>query len=283
MSRRFNLLFYLKKPKKYEEEGGLMPVYMRVSVGGKRTEFTTQREWDPTKWNSSAGRPNGTKEAAKELNAFLDTLKTKVYEAQRKLVDDGEIVSTDTIREIITGKNRNSKMLLEAFEYHNNQMRELVDIDFAPGTMERYETAKSHTKDFIKWKFGGDDIDVNKLNYEFVADMEFYLKTVRKCCHNTSIKYISNVKKIVNICVKNGWLQRDPFYGYKMHKKEVIREILTEHEIAMVLGKDFPSERLNIVRDIFIFSCYTGLAYGLTVILKKMISWICASRIKILP
>jgi hypothetical protein len=85
MSRRFNLLFYLKKPKKYEE-GGLMPFYMRVSVGGKRTEFTTQREWDPTKWNSSAGRANGTKEAAKELNAFLDTLKTKVYEAQRKLV-----------------------------------------------------------------------------------------------------------------------------------------------------------------------------------------------------
>lgn len=105
-------------------------------------------------------------------------------------------------------------MLLEVFEYHNNQMRELVDIDFAPGTMERYVTAKSHTKDFIKWKFGVEDIDVDKLNYEFVADMEFYLKTVRKCCHNTSIKYISNVKKIVNICVKNGWLQRDPFFGW---------------------------------------------------------------------
>lgn len=85
MSRRFKLLFYLKKPMKYDE-GGVMPVYMRVSVGGKRTEFTTQRAWDPTKWNSSAGRANGTKEAAKELNAFLDTLKTKVYEAQRKLV-----------------------------------------------------------------------------------------------------------------------------------------------------------------------------------------------------
>jgi integrase len=261
MSRRFNLLFYLKKPKKYEE-GGLMPIYMRVGVGGKRTEFATQREWDPTKWNSSAGRANGTKEAAKELNAFLDTLKTKAYEAQHKIIDDGEAVTTDAIREIITGRNRNSKMLLEVFDYHNNQMRELVDIDFAPGTMERYETAKSHTKDFIKWKLGIEDIDVNKLNYEFVTDMEFYLKTVRKCCHNTAIKYISNVKKIVNICVKNGWLQRDPFFGYKMHKKEVIREILSEQEIALVLAKDFPSERLNIVRDIFIFSCYTGLAYA---------------------
>ena len=261
MSRRFNLLFYLKKPKKYEE-GGLMPVYMRVSVGGKRTEFTTQREWDPTKWNSSAGRASGTKEASKGLNAFLDTLQTKVYEAQRKLVADEEVVSTDTIREIITGRNRNSKMLLEVFDYHNTQMRDLVDIDFAPGTMERYETARSHTKDFINWKYGLEDIDINKLNYEFVTDMEFYFKTERKCCHNTAMKYISNVKKVVNICIKNGWLQRDPFFGYKLVKKEVIREFLSEEEIAAVYSKAFPTERLNLVRDIFIFSCYTGLAYA---------------------
>jgi site-specific recombinase XerD len=260
MSRRFNLLFYLKKRNNYE--GGVIPIYMRVSVAGKRTEFATQRTWDPTKWNPSAGRATGTKEEARELNSFLDTLKAKVYEAQRKLVDEGEAVSTDTIREIITGRNRNSKMLLEVFDYHNKQMQELVNIDFAPGTMERYETARSHTKDFIKWKFGYEDIDVNKLNYEFVADMEFYFKTVRKCCHNTSIKYISNVKKIVNICIKNGWLERDPFFGYKMCKKEVIREYLSEQEIAAVLTKDFPAERLNIVRDIFIFSCYTGLAYA---------------------
>lgn len=93
MSRRFNLLFYLKKPKKYEE-GGLMPIYMRVSVGGKRTEFTTQREWDPIKWNSSACRARGTKESSKELNAFLDALQTKVYEAQKKLVADGDVLST---------------------------------------------------------------------------------------------------------------------------------------------------------------------------------------------
>jgi integrase len=260
MSRRFNLLFYLKKRNNYE--GGLIPIYMRVSVGGKRTEFATQREWDPTKWNSSAGRASGTKEEARELNAFLDTLKTKVYEAQRKLVNEGEVVSTDTIREIITGRNRNSKMLLEVFDYHNRQMRELVDIDFAAGTMERYETARSHTNDFIKWKYGLEDIDIAKLNYEFVTDMEFYFKTERKCCHNTAMKYISNVKKVVNICIKNGWLQRDPFFGYKMVKKEVIREFLSAEEIAAVYSKVFPTERLNLVKDIFIFSCYTGLAYA---------------------
>ena len=260
MSRRFSLLFYLKKPKNYE--GGSVPIYMRVSVGGRRTEFATQREVNPEKWKAQAGRVNGTKEDARALNAFLDTLQAKVYEAQRKLVEADESVNVNTIREIITGKKARSKMLLEVFEYHNEQMKDLVDIDFAPGTMERYETALSHTKDFLKWKYNLEDIEIDKLSYEFVTEMEFYFKTVRKCCHNTSVKYISNVKKIVNICIKNGWLQKDPFFGYKMNKKEVIREFLSNDEIDAVYKKELPTDRLRLVRDIFIFSCFTGLSYA---------------------
>lgn len=261
MSGRFNLLFYLKKSKKYKD-GDLIPVYIRLSIAGQRTEFSTHRKWEAAKWNSSSGRANGTKEAARQLNAFLDTLQQKVYDAHHKLVDEGEVVSTDNIRQIITGRNRNTRMLLEIFSWHNHQMQSLIGVDFATGTMERYETAISHTRDFIKWKYNLDDIEIRKLNYEFVVEMEFYLKTQRRCCHNTAVKYISNVKKIVNICVKNGWLQRDPFFGYKMHKKEVTRDILSEEDIGAVLTKDFKIERLCLVRDIFVFSCYTGLSYA---------------------
>lgn len=260
MSRRFSLLFYLKKPRNYS--GGPVPIYMRISIGGRRTEFATQREADPTKWKAQAGRVNGTKEEVRALNAFLDTLQAKVYEAQRKLVEADENVNVNTIREIIVGKKEKSKTLLEVFEYHNTQMKALVDVDFAPGTMERYTTALSHTRDFIKWKYGLEDIEIDKLNYEFVTEMEFYFKSVRKCCHNTSVKYISNVKKIVNICIKNGWIQKDPFFGYKMNKKQVIREYLSSDEINAVYQKEFLTDRLTLVRDIFIFSCFTGLSYA---------------------
>jgi site-specific recombinase XerD len=174
----------------------------------------------------------------------------------------GSDISIDTLREIITGKKTESKMLLEVFKHHNEQMEKLVGIDFAPGTMERYNTALIHTREFIQWKYKQDDIGINKLSYEFVSEMEFYFKTIRKCCHNTSVKYISNVKKIVNICIKNGWLQRDPFFGYKMCKKEVIRAFLTKGEIEAVYRKIFPTDRLTLVRDIFIFSCFTGLSYA---------------------
>jgi site-specific recombinase XerD len=153
-------------------------------------------------------------------------------------------------------------MLIEVFRDHNEKLKQLVNKDVAPGTLERYETVLNHTVSFLQWKFKIPDIDIVDLNFEFVTELEFWLKSVRNCSHNTSVKYISNLKKIINICLKNGWLQKDPFIGYKMNKREVIREILSQEEIDLITRKIFPTDRLSVIRDIFLFSCYTGLAYA---------------------
>jgi site-specific recombinase XerD len=114
----------------------------------------------------------------------------------------------------------------------------------------------------MKWKFGVTDIDIKKLNFEFISQYEFWLKTIRKCNHNTTMKYLANFKKIVNRCIRNGWLDKDPFAGFKMTKREVIPEFLTEHEINLITEKKFASEMLDQVRSIFLFCCYTGLAFA---------------------
>ncbi|MBN8653929.1 MAG: site-specific integrase [Cytophagales bacterium] len=259
-NNRFSLLFYFKKPKKHAGNG--LPIYMRISVGCQRTEISTQRRWEPSRWNIAAGRASGTKEDARSLNTYLDTLQGRVYEAQRQLIADNLPVTIDKLRQRLGGEKRKSRMLIEIFGNHNEQLRLLVDKDFAPGTLERYETALSHTVSFLQWKFKTSDIDILDLSFEFVTEFEFWLKSERNCSHNTSVKYISNLKKIINICLKNGWLQRDPFTGYKMNKREVVREILSQEEIDRIANKVFPTDRLAIVRDIFLFSCYTGLAYA---------------------
>lgn len=260
MSARFSLIFFQKKSKNYQ--GGPIPIYMRVSMDSRRTEISTKRRWDPACWNAAAGRAFGIKEHIRELNAYLDALQNKVYQAHRKLVESGKDLTIQNLKNIIEGKKDKSKMLLEVFQEHNDRVAELVTKDYASGTLVRYTTAFRHTQGFIKWRYNTDDIEISKLSYEFAVDFEFWLKTVRKCCHNTSIKYVSNMKKIVNICLKNGWLLRDPFLSYRMSKKEVVREILTEEEIQVVLRKSFPTDRLNNVRDVFLFSCFTGLAYA---------------------
>lgn len=153
-------------------------------------------------------------------------------------------------------------MLIEIFDNHNNQMAQLVGKDCAEGTLQRYLTARSHTVAFLQWKFKASDIDILDLSHEFATEFEFWLKSVKHCGHNTSMKYISNMKKIVNICLRNGWLPKDPFMNYKMTKREVVREVLTQEEIDTLANKSFATTRVAIVRDLFLFSCYTGLAYA---------------------
>ncbi len=132
--------------------------------------------------------------------------------------------------------------------------------EFAAGTLERYRTSLEHTRSFMRWKYSVADLDIKQLNYEFIS--EYALKSVRHCNHNTTMKYLSNFKKVVLHCVRNGWLPRDPFSAFKMSKKEVLRTALTESELQTIIAKSFSSDRLNYVKDIFLFSCYTGLAYA---------------------
>ena len=260
VSKTFAINFYPKKPRNYIK--GPVPIYMRITVDCKRAELSSKRVCDDLdKWNSSSGRMRGTKESVLILNAHLDALQNKVYDIYRTLLQGETEISADQIKNKLTGVAERPRMILEIFQHHNDEVKALIGRDFAPLTYKRYKTALEHTKEFILWKFHIHDMDILKLNYEFIHDFEFYLKSVRKCGHNTAIKYLSNFKKIVLLCVKNGWLLRDPFCGFNMGTKEVVRQILTQEELDKLAKKEFLTERLSITRDVFLFSCYTGLAY----------------------
>ena len=241
---------------------GALPIYLRITVDGVVREISISRKWDPDRWNYSAGKCSGIKEDAKLLNAYLGTLQTKVYEARRQLLEKNETISADALRGVLKGKNTGAKMTMQIFQQHNDEVKSLIGKDYSAATLERYKTSFDHTKSFMQWKYKTNDMDIKKLDYEFVSQYAFWLKTVRNCNHNTTIKYISNFRKIVNRCIKNGWLIRDPFFGFKMTKKEVVPEFLTEHELNKVANKQFSSERLTQVRDVFLFCCYTGLTFG---------------------
>lgn len=177
---------------------------------------------------------------------------------------DGVALNFSNFREKWLGLTESARMLLDVFQHHNDQMAALISAgkDYCPATLDRYNTCRDHVREYIKWKYETLDIDIKKLDYDFVADLEFWLKTHRNCAHNTTLKYISNLKKIVNGCIRKGWLTKDPFASFKRTKQDVEREALTELELEKIRSKVFPTDRLNIVRDIFLFSCYTGLAYA---------------------
>ncbi|MFI5140315.1 MAG: site-specific integrase, partial [Sphingobacteriales bacterium] len=153
-------------------------------------------------------------------------------------------------------------MLISIFKDHNKKVAALVGNEFAPGTLERYETSLRHTQHFLTWKYQVADIDIKQIDHDFIIGYEFYLRSERKCANNSAVKYIKNFKKIIRICLASGWLDKDPFVNYKAKVKQVDRVFLNQEELQAMADKVFPTERLNQVRDIFLFCCFTGLAYA---------------------
>lgn len=259
LEQTLGILFYQKKPKSYLS--GSVPIYLRITVNGSRIEIATKQSCLPERWNSQAQRAKGTNEASRSLNSYLDTLERQVHEARRTLIEAHKQITAESIKNALTGQGDRPKMLLDMFAEHNRQMSALANREYSPATVKRYETTLEHVRTFIRSKYNLNDVEIQSISYSFASDFEFYLKSVRKCNHNSAIKYIGNMRKIVNYCMKSGLLQKDPFFGYKMAKKEVIRQYLTETELHTLANKKFAVDRLSQVRDIFLFSCYTGLAF----------------------
>jgi site-specific recombinase XerD len=256
----FTLLFYLRKVK--TDSHGNAPVYTRVTVNGQRAEFSISRSINAQRWNSKGQKVKGNSEDSRTLNTYIDTVRTKLYEEHKKLIEGNKLVTAVAIRNGYLGITEKKLSLLEAIDYHNREAAQKVNIDFAPATIARYITLINHVKDFLKYKYRTSDIYLTQLNYKFITDFESYLKTVRLCNHNSTIKYIRNLRKIINIALANDWLQKDPFVKFKGSVNEVEREILTQEDLKAIEEKQFSIPRLEQVKDTFVFACYTGLAYS---------------------
>ena len=259
LEKSFGLLFFMRKPKNHKS--GQLPIYLKITVNGEPKELSVKRKWYPAKWSSEAGRALGNKEEAKALNLYLNLLEQKVHDAKKSLMEANKPITAAAVKDILMGHGEQPKMILELFAYHNEQMKSLEGVEYAPGTVERYQTAYSHTESFIRWKYNAHDKDIRELDHEFIAEYAYWLKSVRRCNHNTTMKYLGNFKKIVLGCVKNRWLGGDPFANFKLTKRSVERTALTQAELKRIREKNFSSARLNQVKDMFLFSCYTGLSY----------------------
>ncbi len=260
MNTNLNLSFLLKVSKK--DALGNAPIYARITINGVRTEFTIKRTLHPSKWIPKAGVAKGTTEDVRTLNSYINTVRGKIFEHYNQMLITGKHITPETLKNAYYGITEKGKTLVEVFEYHNKQVKSLVGKDYAEGTHERYCTALAHCKAFLKHKYNVSDIPIAQINYEFITELEFYLKTVKNCSHNTAIKYITNFKKIIRIAIGNGWLDKNPFINYKISIHEIERDFLTEGEIQAITDKEFATPRLDQVRDIFLFSCFTGLAYA---------------------
>ncbi|MBE9597770.1 site-specific integrase [Pedobacter sp. MC2016-24] len=259
MKTNFSLLFYLKRPKDYTT--GVTPIYLRITVNGKRAELATGKECEPEQWNSKTGHIRGTKEDTKTFNAYLDKMKAGVTAAYTILCLQDDEVTTESVKCKYLGKAEKPHTLVEAVTLHNKNMKALVGKEYAQGTLKRYEVLERHILDFLSFQYRKNDINIKSIDHEFISVFDFYLRTEKANTNNTAIKHLKNLGKIVRICMSNKWISADPFFGYKLKSKDVYRNYLTATELQKIVDKEFTTLRLSQVRDFFLFSCYTGLSY----------------------
>src|SRR5690606_36293764 len=192
LERSFGITFFLKTPKKKVNH---RYIYLRITVDGATKETSTKRKWDIKRWDQRSERAIGSKEDARTLNYFLESTVTKITQYRTELLNQGVTITSQRLMDFVLGNNGSRSKLLEEFQAHNDEIKALVEIgEYAPATHTNFKTTRSHVQDFIRFKYKVDDIEFRELNYEFVKDYEFYLKTVRNCSNNSALKYIKNLK-----------------------------------------------------------------------------------------
>jgi len=260
MYGKMNILFYPKKSERNDD--GMVMLYVRITINGRRAEFSLGRRVDEQRWDSRGGKLRGTTSEVSNFNRFLDNVKNRLYDIYDVLLKEREDISATIIKNIYLGKAGKEYMVLEIFQEHNDEIESLLGKGFTKGTLQRYKAAYKHVSAYIQSNYNRNDIPVRRVDHKFITGLEFFLKSQRNCEHNTAIKYVVNFKKIMRIALANEWITKDPFFHWKATWKTKEKQYLTQAELDILREKKAFLPRLDLVRDIFVFCCYTGLAYA---------------------
>jgi site-specific recombinase XerD len=249
----FSILFFIKKNK--VDKNGDAPIYGRITVNGERAEFSASRRINPKKWKT--GRVVGTTSEAKALQNHLVALKSRILQIHTELINEGKPITSKILKDRIQINPRKGKTLIQTFEYYKKQLFELGQ----KSTHKKYVTIQRHVEEYLKLFFKKSDIPLRDLDYQFIAEFVHYLKSSCGISHNTTRRYMKQVKSIVHVAEKNDWIDKDPFKKFRMREEPIQRTVLTETELKQIEEKEIANIRLNEVKDIFLFCCYTGLAF----------------------
>ena len=249
----FNVLFFIKKAKLLKN--GEASVCMRITVNGVRVETNIRKSIEPSLWNQAKECAKGKSRKSCDLNAYIENARIKLHQIFCELEEQNQPITARLLQEKFFGQDKEPeevRTLIGTIQEHNNQCRALVGKDYALITIRRYESCKRYLVELIRQKYGKEDLPLTEVNGELVRAFEFYLKTEKSCQQNTVIRYMKCLKKITNLALANEWIAKDPFVGIKF---------LTMDELLTIYHKDFPLECIRIVRDVFIFAAFTGLAF----------------------
>jgi len=256
----FGIQFVIRK---HRIKNGEAPIYARLTVNASRCELSIKRRIHTDNWNNGKGMAKGKNPEISKLNSYLEQIRSQLTNHYQDLVVNKQEVTPDAIKNKFFGVDESGETLKGLIEYHNTRM----DENLKWGTLKNYFTTQKYVDLFLQRKLKRNDIFLKELNFRFINDFEYYLRKHTPTDHqrpmgnNTVMKHIERLRKMINLAVRMEWLDKDPFAAHKAKFQKTEIPFLTESELSEIEKKEFKIERLQQVKELFIFSCYTGLAY----------------------
>lgn len=259
----FRVSFFLKKTKLLKN--GEASVAMRITVDGQRVENNIRKSILPSLWDQSKERAKGTSTTAVDLNRFIEEARVRIHQIITELQQEGAEINPLIVQQRFYGVGqvrKQERTILQVIQEHNDEAKQLIGKDFVEITWRRYETMKRYLGELIKQKYDVDDLPLSDFTGEVIRAYEVYLKTEKDLCQNTLIRYMKALKKITNRCLANDWIHKDPFAGIKFREDPTDPEFLTLEEVDRIYNCNPGSKRLEVIRDMFLMSAFTGLAFS---------------------
>lgn len=259
-SKTFSILFWINASRAKNNEA---EIYARVTVDRKRVNISLKRKVNVNLWDVKKKRVKGHTTSAKQINNYLDQTYTKLFQVYQDLKYKGELITAQFIKANYNGEDENTKSLQDLIKYHSKK----IENTLASGSIRNFGITENYINRFLKQKRKTTDIYLKQLDYKFLCDFESFLANYwpaghpRGMSNNTIMKHIQRLRKMVTLAYHMEWISKDPFVRWKPVYEKKQREFLSENELSNMENFDFTIERLDRVRDLFVFSCYTGISY----------------------
>ena len=259
MKSTFKTLFYIKG--KQLRKNGLAAIMVRITIDGKIAQFSSKIEIEPELWDAKLGRAIGKGANISKINRLLDNIRGMISVHYTSLMSSNGYALPERIKNTFLGLEDTSHTLISFFNQFNEQYKQKIGISGSHTTFTRYELTKQRVIDFMKHRHRVSDMPMKEITTIFVEDFYLYIRNQTTCNNNSAMKFMQRLRAVIQYAKNSGLNFVDPFANFKVSFERVDRAYLEQNEIDTIYKKKFSNKRLEQVRDMFIFSCYTGLSY----------------------
>ena len=259
MKHALKVLFYLKKNE--AKEDGMCPVMGRITVGKTMVQFSAKMNVSVSLWDTPSGRANGKSKLATELNRTLDKINVSINAHHKEILENKGQVTAEQVKNAFQGIATEQETLVRYFTRHNQEFKKRVGINREVSTYQLYDISLKHLTRFLRKKYNLSDIPFSSLDFSFIISYDFYLRVELQRKPNTILGITRTMRRMIKLAIHEGIITRDPFDGYTPERPKGEQKYLTRTELDKIMTTPLDHPNRYLTRDMFLFSCFTGLAF----------------------